>query len=269
MAGKSECRKAFTLVELLVVVAIISLLAGLLLPVLEEAINTAGTIECNNNLRTTGQAFFMYTEDHHGTLPHRYKSEDGWVDWWDLMQPYTNKYYGCNEKKYRNDYGISGIEANQGYCSLYNCTWYLDTMHGGAGWDRCDVVRNNYYHILTYGANKWLCDTDRDIPFIRQAELKSPSDLIMVIESRSATTGSFEGAFFNSRHGSGAGVQTMAPCGEMVWHDGQAPAVHNDGHVESYGVEDCTSSSYTNRYQPHNAPEEQVRRWGLYLTRSW
>lgn len=61
--------KAFTLVELLVVIAIISVLAGMLLPALENAIESAQTITCVNNLKQNSTAISMYINDNHGYFP--------------------------------------------------------------------------------------------------------------------------------------------------------------------------------------------------------
>lgn len=69
MKGESRTLHGFSLVELLVVMAIISLLAGLLLPVLEEAIGTAYTVKCINNLRQIGMGHHLYADDYDGVIP--------------------------------------------------------------------------------------------------------------------------------------------------------------------------------------------------------
>lgn len=62
-------RTAFTLVELLVVLAIIGVLAGLLLPVFLSARGKAREIVCISNLRQIGLSISMYAQDYDGLYP--------------------------------------------------------------------------------------------------------------------------------------------------------------------------------------------------------
>lgn len=67
----------FTLVELMVVIAIISVLAGLLLPALEEAMESARSVHCSNNLRQMGLATDMYLNDSGGIFFNQGKTSWG------------------------------------------------------------------------------------------------------------------------------------------------------------------------------------------------
>ncbi len=61
--------KAFTLVELLVVIGIIALLISILLPSLNKARKAANTLACMASMRSVGQAMQMYASEQHGYIP--------------------------------------------------------------------------------------------------------------------------------------------------------------------------------------------------------
>ena len=68
-------KAAFTLVELLVVVAIIALLVSILLPSLGKAKEAARRVICSSNLKSMGLAVAMYSNDSDNWLP-KLVSED-------------------------------------------------------------------------------------------------------------------------------------------------------------------------------------------------
>ena len=74
---------AFTLLELLVVVAIISVLMAVLLPAIQVARETARRTSCGNNLRQVGFALLNYESEYNHVLPVGAANNVTWgVSWW-------------------------------------------------------------------------------------------------------------------------------------------------------------------------------------------
>lgn len=62
-------KRAFVLIELLVVAVVIGLLLALLVPALGKARETARKAKCANNLRQIGIAMHMYIDDNDSKFP--------------------------------------------------------------------------------------------------------------------------------------------------------------------------------------------------------
>lgn len=68
-ARRSPDPRGVTLVEVLVALAILTVLISILLPVLNSARGAARIVACSSNLRQIGHAFHLYAAEHHGALP--------------------------------------------------------------------------------------------------------------------------------------------------------------------------------------------------------
>lgn len=91
-------RRAFTLVELLVVMAVVAILAAVLLPALSRAKESGRRAACASNLRQIILAALMYADEHEDTFPAqpggdglavRAVGGDG-TNYYDLQMSYVN-----------------------------------------------------------------------------------------------------------------------------------------------------------------------------------
>src|SRR5262245_52818888 len=96
--------RAFTLIELLIVIAIIALLIAILLPALGQAREQSYAVKCMANFKQIGAALYMYRDDKGDDLPwiHPYPSfanATGWISqfvWGGFVAPQPDPFFGLN-----------------------------------------------------------------------------------------------------------------------------------------------------------------------------
>jgi len=113
--------KAFTLMELLVVISIIALLMAIMMPALSKVQEQAKSLKCRSRLRQWGLYWDMYTQEYDGKfaagcVSNWTQSEEIADDgkWWVVLKPY---------------YGHNNVLR---YCPKATVHW--SEMRGGMGW---------------------------------------------------------------------------------------------------------------------------------------
>ncbi|MHC4647318.1 MAG: type II secretion system protein [Planctomycetota bacterium] len=131
-------RKAFTLIELLIVIAVITVLMSIVLPVFLRAKRLARRAKCASNLRQHVYALAMYTHDNGGRLPVGMPS-GYWL--WDLNNDTadfiiesgaTRKTFYCPANRQEKIHNDKYWDYHGGY-RVTGYFWMMDA-EGGRGW---------------------------------------------------------------------------------------------------------------------------------------
>lgn len=141
--------RAFTLVELLVVVAIIAILIALLLPTVRSAMRRAEALACLSNLRQLGQAHAIYRAENKGASPH-YRGDGFWA-------VALRRYYGDNDDLLLCP--SAGVEEGvTGFGSATRAWAYPQSMRGSYGFNGW-VHEPDYigYSIMQDYSGPWDC----------------------------------------------------------------------------------------------------------------
>ena len=137
--------RAFTLVELLVVIGIIAALIGILLPVLAGVSARGRDVKCQANLRTVGQMVLTYAAENKGSLPYGHyfnrSNPQTWDDdagdgrlttMWSILSRMSGKQYRGD------DVFVTGSGVNP------------EAKENGAPFLRCPEAEQVGQHICSY-----------------------------------------------------------------------------------------------------------------------
>lgn len=237
-----KCSNCFTLIELLIVIAIIAILASMLLPALNQARARAQRIECTNNLKQLGMGFLQYCGDYHdrvmpadyGNGAHPYwtnlligpnKAAAAGQEWTDVSGLTAGAYAGVKQLKCPSQPGGFNLTGSgEGH------DWWVEDPHYGISW--------------------WWGIVNRvDKAQVKLTQIKNPSIKVLLFDVQRIGSG-FEyenkGAF-RWMYG-----QTGVGYGQLSMRHGNAINVlHVDGNVRAYGIS-TTTTPWTKIPRPFN-----------------
>jgi len=224
--------KKFSLIELLVVVAIIGILSSFLLPSLAQSRDKAKQAVCKNNMKQIAILFALNADDNEGRFPestsHQWPGY-GPVSWDDNLSAYDGRDLSTTQK---NAGKLNGSDFNND-AGIYQCP--TDDIERLFGPDP-DCLP------LTYSASSFFDNDGIDnksrgiigvtwvgrMPYaIKLNEISDPSNTISLAEIM--RTGQMVGRYW----GSGVNAETINSTPELIPHDGLTGSnyLYTDGHV--------------------------------------
>ena len=142
--------QGFTLVELLVVIAVIAILAGLLLPVLSRAKDSARNINCESNLRQLQICWHLYADDYRGVfVPNDWIDFEGGGSNGPVNNDYTQTSWCPGDA--RTDTNTANIQSGLLYpyntsTAIYHCPADVSTIEDANG-NRLPQLRTRSYNM--------------------------------------------------------------------------------------------------------------------------
>ena len=207
---------AFTLVELLVVLAILGLLAGLGIPAVKRGLDAGKTAKCANNLKQMGIGFQRFAAENDGYLPKAWLN-DGYTNWsgWDVLIL---------------DYMEVGTKGSSGY-RVYSENTPTPLLCPA---DTCKT--NIFYNMGPYGNIRYSyrinisSQDEAHIP-IKSIQLPSPAKQILVCDGEFAY---YHHVSANPRLTDSRGALSKNNSNNVATtrHFGAANYLFVDGHVE-------------------------------------
>jgi prepilin-type N-terminal cleavage/methylation domain-containing protein/prepilin-type processing-associated H-X9-DG protein len=175
-------RAAFTLIELLIVIAIIAILASLLLPALSRSKSAALTAKCKNNQRQILIAMRMYSDENGGFPYAAYIPSDlpkGAAYWFDGISPLlANAKWGDGALQCPTYKGVSseGGGNTAGFQAAFG--GYAYNGLGGPGNALVGLARRGLGDFASTYPTMYAV-----APLVKEADVKAPSEMFAIGDS--------------------------------------------------------------------------------------
>ncbi|MEX2381661.1 MAG: prepilin-type N-terminal cleavage/methylation domain-containing protein [Opitutales bacterium] len=178
--------RAFTLIELLTVIAIIGILASILIPTVAKVRDTARQSVCGSNIRQITLAMLMFANDNEGMLPgggsQSSPRDDDWIHW----QP---------AREFR-DSGIAGYIGEDFNEALFRCpsdTNYAEFNYPYSYTINTELTAAPYNNPtprgdFIMGGIDRLDTPTRMIMFIEEADFAARNDAVVFLAGRDKLT---------------------------------------------------------------------------------
>jgi prepilin-type N-terminal cleavage/methylation domain-containing protein len=184
----AQVTKAFTLVEMLVVIAIILFLAALLMPALQRVKETAKMAKCISNMRQISMATFMYAADNDGFAPYEINTvvADGF---------FTQRSHNESDSTYDKDYpknkwfaeylpgGANGKMNSVAYCPKGGVLGDI-----GPNVSKAPFFNNSYGINPDLGEEWWITNGNNDRCSVPLNQIFKPAKTCLWIESNRGKT---------------------------------------------------------------------------------
>ncbi len=226
--------RAFTLIELMIIVVIVSLLAALLFPILKSSMEKSKAAVCVGNLKTIGAGFAQFAADNNMAVP--YNGPGNNLTWVQILAPYVDS----SVKPFPNPWIPSDSDFGVRPPGVWSCPASKALTKRGAYSDYAKNV------MISESANKTTTDPQRADG--RMARIRDAAKLFLVGDGGDGDKLCERDLFPNRINNSGL----------IPRHSGKANVLFFDYHVEAVDPTMLPANSWETQTQPpwSNGPNQ-------------